>query len=235
RYFKTSKNTLNMKNLIIVLLFLPAFVSAQYGIKNCHTDLVFGVDYGDRIDFQNDRSIDHSVSSLKTLRIGANVNYQIADRWILVSGFRVSSRFSHEDFKIWGINQEDIPTDYLRVKSQDIFAGVPFRFRFILKNINRENRLYMGAGTQFNFYVFSHWKEEYKDSIFSSIAEEKIERTNGFRDMHLTSNFSFGWESEVRNGPTFFIQTIGRIELIPADYSYNKNAYHVGIETGLRF
>ncbi len=222
-----------MKNLIIALLFLPFFASAQYGIKNCHTDLVFGYDYGDRFD--KDIYADRSVSSLHTLRLGANVNYQIADRWILVSGFRVSSRFSHEDFKKWGITPEGLPTDYLRVKSKDIFAGVPFRFRFILKNIDRGNRLYLGAGTQFNFYVFSHWKEEYNESITSPDAEEKIERVNGFRDMHLTSNVSFGWESEMRKGPTFFIQIIGRMELIPTDYAYDKNAYHAGIETGLRF
>lgn len=224
-----------MKNLIIVLLFLPAFVSAQYGIKNCHTDLVFGYDYGDRLDFENDRFQDRHVSPFKTLRIGANVNYPITDRWILVSGFRLSSRFSHEDIEIWKNNPEGNPEHYLRVKSQDVFAGVPFRFRFILKNINRENRLYMAAGTQFNFYVFSHWKEIYVGSNNASIGEEKIERTNGFRDMYLTTNFSFGWETEIRNDIKFFVQTIARVELIPADYSYDKNAYHVGVETGLRF
>lgn len=223
-----------MKNLIIVLLFLPAFVSAQYGIKNCHTDLVFGYDYGDRIGFENNQ-LDRDVSSLQTLRIGANVNYPIADRWLLVSGFRLASRFSHEDFKIWGINNDGTPSDYFRLNTQDFFAEVPFRFRFILKNVNRENRLYLEGGTQFNFYVFSHWKEKYVESALNSIAEEKIERTNAVREIHLSSNLSFGWESEINNGPTFFIQTIGRIELIPAYHSYDKNSSHVGIETGLRF
>jgi len=223
-----------MKNLIIVLFFLPALVSAQYGIKNCHTDLVFGYDYGDRINFENDK-LDRYVSSLQTLRIGANVNYPIADRWLLVSGFRLASRFSSEDFKTWGIKPEDTPVNYLRVNTQDFFAEIPFRFRFILKNINRENRLYLEGGIQFNFYVFSHWKEKYAELALNSIAEEKIERTSAVREIYLTSNLSFGWESEINNGPTFFIQTIGRLELIPANHSYDNNSFHVGIETGLRF
>ena len=224
-----------MKNLIIVLLFLPALVSAQYGIKNCHTDLVFGYDYGDRIDFENDRVHDRYISPIQTLRIGANVNYPIADRWLLVSGFRLASKFSYEDFKIIGSNPEAPATNHYRVNSQDFFAEVPFRIRYILKNINRENRLFLETGIQFNAYIFSHWKEKYFEQFGGDVGEEKIERTNGFRDMHLTSNFSFGWESEIRNGPKFFIQTIGRVALIPADYSYDKTTYHVGIETGLRF
>jgi len=224
-----------MKNLIIVLLFLPAFVSAQYGIKNCHTDLVFGYDYGDRIDFENDRFQDRYISPLQTLRIGANVNYPIADRWLLVSGFRLAGRLSYEDLKTWEENAETSPVNYLRVNSQDFFAEIPFRARFILKNINRENRLFLESGVQFNTYIFSHWKEKYFEQFGGGVGEEKIERTNGFRDMYLTSNFSFGWETEIRNGPKFFVQTIARVELIPADYSYDKNAYHVGIETGLRF
>ncbi|MFK8004972.1 MAG: hypothetical protein AB8H03_01315 [Saprospiraceae bacterium] len=225
-----------MKNLIIVLLFLPAFVSAQYGIKNCHTDLVFGYDYGDRIDFDNDRLHDRYVSPFQTLRIGANVNYPVGDRWLLVSGFRLAARLSYEDLKASiEENAEILSVNYLRVNSQDFFAEIPFRVRFILKNINRENRLFLESGIQFNAYIFSHWKERYFEQFGGNFREEKIERTNGFRDMHLTSNFSFGWETEIRNGPKFFIQTIGRVELIPADYSYDKNAYHVGIETGLRF
>ena len=223
-----------MKNLIFVLLLFPAFVSAQYGIKNCHTDLIFGYDYGDRIDFNKNGYIDRSFSSLQTLRIGANVNYPISDRWILVSGFRLSSRFSYEDYKIWGINADGTPSDYFRLKTQDLFAEIPFRFRFILKNIDHENRLYLEGGTQFNVYIFSHWKEKYFDSKVGPTAEEKIERTNNIREIYLTSNLSFGWETEIRNGPTFFIQTIGRIELIPADY-YDANGFFVGVETGLRF
>ncbi len=223
-----------MKNLIIAFLFLPCLASAQYGIKNCHTDLVFGYDYGDRIDFKNDK-LDRYVSSLHTVRIGANVNYPIADRWILVSGFRLASRFSYEDFKIWGIDPDAAPVDYLRVNSKDFFAEIPFRFRFVLKNVNRENRLFLEAGTQFNFYVFSHWKEKYFAPFTGPNAEEKIERTSAVREIYLSSNLSFGWESEINNGPTFFIQTIGRFELIPAYHSYDNNSFHIGVETGLRF
>ena len=219
---------------MIVLLFLPAFVSAQYGIKNCHTDLVFGYDYGDRIDSSKDGLQDRTLSSLQTLRIGANVNYPIADRWILVTGFRLASRFSYADIEIEDFRPIEKPADYKRVTSQDFFAEVPFRVRFILKNINRESKLYLESGIQFNTYIFSHWKEKYLNSFVGPPVEEMIERSNNFRDMFLTSNFSFGWETEIRNGSKFFIQAIGRFELIPADY-YDENAIHVGIETGLRF
>jgi len=223
-----------MKKLIFVFLFLPVFVSAQYGFKKCHTDLVFGYDYGDRIGFDKNTFQDRSLSSLQTLRVGSNVNYPISDRLILVSGIRVASRFSYEDHKIGGINADGSLSDYFRLKTQDYYAEIPFRVRFILKNVNRENRLYLEGGTQFNFYVLSYWKEEYNKSIPSPPANEKIERTNDIRAFHLTSNLAFGWETELRNGPTFFVQTVGRVELIPADF-YDKNVMFFGIETGLRF
>ena len=162
------------------------------------------------------------------------MNYPIADRWLLVSGFRLASRFSYEDFKMVDLRPIETPADYKRVTSQDFFAEIPFRFRFILKNINRENRLYLESGIQFNTYIFSHWKEKYLNSFVGEPIEEKIERSNNFRDMFLTSNFSFGWEKEMSRGPKFFIQAIGRFELAPADY-YDANAIHVGIETGFRF
>ena len=221
---------------MIALLFLPAFVSAQYGIKKCHTDLVFGYDYGDRINFDKDGFEDRSVSSLQTFRIGANVRYPISQsqRWFLVTGFRVAGRLSHEDFFIIGTKPQTPPAKHYQITSQDVFAELPFRSRFVLKNINRENRLFLEGGIQFNIYVFSHWKEEYSEQFGGEIEDERIERTNNFQDMFLTSNLSFGWETEIRNGPEFFIQAIGRLELMPAD-NYDANAIHVGIETGFRF
>jgi len=138
-----------MKNLILAFLFSPIFSFGQYGLRDCHFDLVFGYDYG-RYNLQTSIT---DATSIQSYRIGTNINYPVSDRGFLVTGFRVASKNSTFIRYIGGApNITVAPT---RIRWNSFYGEVPFSFRYMIKNIDWENLIYVEGGMQFNIYIFS--------------------------------------------------------------------------------
>lgn len=223
-----------MKNLIIALLFMPIFCSAQLKIGQCHTDLVFGFDIGDRIGFERKNSIGSTYSYLKTFRVGTNIAYPVSRKWLLVSGIRFSTRLFREQNCL---NCEIlIPQVQSVAKTHDFFVEVPFTFRRTLSQNRRGNGYFMEGGIQFNIYVLTYYREKFITlNLNENTSTHRFLYTDkSFRGCSLSNNVAIGWENTLRNGDKYFIQMVGRVELIAANQD-NQNAYHLGIETGFRF
>ena len=224
-----------MKNLILLLLFIPAFTFGQFEFKNCQTDLIIGYDYGDRIGFKK-KEESKAYSSLQTLRFGTNITYPISKKWQFVSGLRFASRLSNDETEYWG-QGVNFATELVSIRKRsfkDIFVEVPLVFRRNLTG--NKSKFFIEGGGQINVYVASYWRSDFIDVFFvrriETIQDIFIDRS--FRGISINQNLSIGWETPLKNGNNYFIQTVGRIELLTANFD-NKNAYHIGIETGLRF
>lgn len=216
-----------MKNLMIVLLFLPAFVSAQYGIKNCHTDLVFGYDYGTPIKVDKNTQS----SQIQSFRFGTNLNYPTGRHFILTTGFRIASkRSSYEQ----NMETKDAHL-FLKRNTNNFFAEIPFSFRRNVKRINREANFYVEAGIQFNFFIVGFNQATYEYSNGDFFETDKFERDDDVNNFHLSSQLAIGYEYKIQENIKFFIQPIGRFQLLPSRNDVYFLSYHFGLETGLRF
>lgn len=219
-----------MKNLIIVFLLLPIFSFGQYGLKDCHVDLILGYDYG-AYKFKHANAPGRT--EIHSLRIGTNINYPISERAFLVTGFRVASRNS--SFEGPQASQElpiSLPHVLSSYKWNNIYAEVPFSARYLLKSFGWDNRLYVEGGMQFNFYVFSFKSLE---SGNGSSSDRELDRYDEVNPFTLSTNVSIGIEKTLKDHLRFFVQTVGRYQLFSDRADYNNQSYHFGIETGLRF
>ncbi len=216
-----------MKNLIIAFLFLPFFASAQYGIKNCHTDLVFGYDYGNpiKLDDQTKSSAIHS------FRFGTNLNYPMANDFILTTGFRIISKQSSYERNT---KASDIELSLHR-KTNNFFAEIPFSFRRVVKRINWYSNFYVEGGVQFNFFIVGFNEATYDYSNGDFFEKDEFERDDDVNNFNLSSHAAIGYEFTMRENIKFFIQPVARFQMLPTRNDVYSLSYHVGIETGLRF
>lgn len=216
-----------MKNLIIVLLLLPAFLSAQYGIKSCHTDLVFGYDYGNPIKMDEYTQ----GSNIQSFRIGTNLNYPTGRKFILTTGFRIVSKsISYER------NTEALDVElFIKRNTNNFFAEIPFSFRRNVKRINRDANFYVEGGVQFNFFIVGFNKATYEYSNGDFFEKDKFERDDDVNNFHLSLQLAIGYEYKIHENIKYFIQPIGRFQFLPSRNDAYFLSYHIGIETGLRF
>lgn len=223
-----------MRNLIIAFLFMPILCSAQFKIGQCHTDLVFGFDIGDRIGLDKNADPDKTYSYLKTFRMGTNIAYPVSRKWLLVSGIRFASRLSKETEISPQISR--FPDRLQERKFSSFFVEVPFNFRRTLSRNRKGDGYFLEGGLQFNVYVLSYRQEKITilDATREVETDEILKVDNDLRSFSISNNMAIGWENTLRNGYKYFIQMVGRVELIAANQD-NKNAYHLGIETGFRF
>lgn len=228
-----------MKNLILLLLIMPVFASGQFGLKKGQVDLVIGYDYGGRMGFKKkEENSNYTYSSLQTLRFGTNIGYSISEKWLFVSGLRFASRLSNDETEYWGqgINALNELVVIRKRNYKDFFVEIPLILRRDLKGKHDRNKFFIEGGLQFNIYAISYWRSDFIDVFFGERVDSiKDVFTDGsFRGVSIVNNISIGWETPMKNGTTYFLQTVGRIELLTANFD-NKNAYHFGIETGVRF
>jgi len=217
-----------MKKLFfLILLTLPFFLNAQFDGKNCHTDLVFGFDIGDGFIFPNGDDFRIAVYEEKDkliygFRIGTNINYPIADRIQLVTGFRLSNRV---------VKTYDAPLilheAYTEKVLHDFFLEVPFRGRYVFGFSKNKNQLYLEGGLDVNIYVASFAK----DSI-----EKVFGRAESYHPFSLSANLAPGFEIESnQNNLSYFIQPILKLQMTGKKENSDLRFYHIGIETGIRF
>lgn len=155
-------------------------------------------------------------------RLGTNLNYPVADRLLLVTGFRLSDRVfkSYETTLI-------LHEAFTEKQLHDFFAEIPFRARYILTHSKKQNRFYLEGGLDANLYIASHAQ----DSI-----EAAFGRAENYNPFALTLNLAPGFEKESnRNDISYFVQPIVRIQVTPKIEKSDFRFYHIGIETGIRF
>lgn len=226
-----------MKNLMLLFcLFFPVLLTAQYyGGKRCHTDLILGYDYGNVL-LQGEEENPISYSSIHSFRLGMNLNFQIANNFALVSGFRLASKkLNTRQNYIENISITFNPT-YTRTKDlHDIYGEIPFGLRYLMKNFSRDSRLFIEGGIQFNFYIVSFNEQLDWGTGISFGSEKRIERLDEVYAANLGSQISVGWEYDLSERLKYFIQPIGRFQLLRTRKNPDALAYHVGLETGLRF
>ena len=222
-----------MKNLIIPFFLFPLFSFAQYGLRDCHTDFVLGYDYGEVI-FLEDKNNDRDFSSIQSFRFGVNVTYPVSHRSFLATGIRVASKSITDATTSFPQISEDGLVNHSR-RFNTYQAEVPFNFRYLVKNIGRDSRFFVEGGLQFNFYAFSISTEKKYDMDGVILEEKMLERNERFNDFNLSSQLSIGWEYDISEKLKYFIQPIGRFQMLPSRRDFHFREYHVGVETGVRF
>lgn len=223
-----------MKNLIILLLFLPISCLAQksYGLRDCHNDLIFGYDYGDQIAYR--KGDVSELSTINSFRIGTNLTYPMSTRTALVTGIRVASHWWTSDRKI-KVENISSPFTILNTEIGDFYLEIPFSIRRMLKSFNRDSRIYLEGGLQFNFYAVSLFKtqREYQNGDLSE--DKRLRRYSQNNDFNLSSQFAIGWEYDLNRDIKLFIQPMARFYFLPNRNDNQFQTYHLGVETGLRF
>lgn len=214
-----------MKKLSFLILFtFPFLLNAQYGLRDCHTDLVFGVDFGGSFNLPNEL-VDQPFltdESLFSLRIGTNINYPIANRMQLVTGFRLSA-LATKTYDAPLIQHEA----YTEKRLYDFYVEIPFRARYVFGYSKKQQHLYLEGGIDFGFYIASLAKDE---------IEQVFGRAESYNTFGISINLAPGFEIESNhNDLKYFIQPILRVQPMAKQANSDIRFYQVGIETGIRF
>jgi len=213
-----------MKNLsFLILLTFPFLLNAQYGLKDCHTDLVLGFDTGGsfNLHYGTDRPFFTDEFNYG-FRIGTNINYPISNRMRLVTGFRLSA-LSYKTYDTPLIEHEA----YTEKRLHDFGFEIPFRARYIFGYSKKRQYLYLEGGVDFAFYI-------------ASLAKDEIEKIFGRAETYNSFGFSInlapGFQMESnRNNFKYFVQPILKVQPLAKLKKSDIRLYHIGIETGIRF